>query len=71
MFADPRLGFDPIEVHMERGAQEWRREVLSCEWREIGALGVNEARAAFDDRHFPRAEPEAQRAARDVFFAAD
>jgi hypothetical protein len=68
VFADPRLGFDPIHAHMERGALAWRREVLRREREDIGALGVVDARATFEDRHFHRSESEARLAARDEFF---
>jgi hypothetical protein len=65
LFADPRLGFDPIQAHMKRGALKWRREVHRRERNDIGALGVNKARAAVEARHFPRSELEARREARD------
>jgi hypothetical protein len=51
VFADPRLGFDPIHAHMEMGAAAWRREVHRREREEIGALGFVDARATFEDRH--------------------
>jgi hypothetical protein len=68
VFADPRLGFDPIQASMERGAAAWRREMHRREREEIGALGVVDARATFEDRHFPRSELEAELVARDRFF---
>ena len=68
VFADPRLGFDPIQASMERGAAAWRREMHRREREEIGALGVVDARATFEDRHFPRSEAEAELVARDRFF---
>ncbi len=43
VFADSRLGFDPILAHMERGALAWRRKVLRRERKDIGALGVVDA----------------------------
>jgi hypothetical protein len=57
-----------IHAHMERGALAWRREVLRRELEDIGALGVVDARATFEDRHFHRSESEARLAARDEFF---
>ena len=75
VFADSRLlGYDPIEARMERGAREWRIEALRRERsaHSLGALGVDEARAAvYDDRQFPRNELEARRAANDAFFAGN
>ena len=68
VFADPRLGFDPVHANMERGAAAWRREMHRREREEIGALGVVDARATFEDRHFPRSEAEAELVARDRFF---
>jgi hypothetical protein len=41
------------------------------EREEIGALGVVDARATFEDRHFPRSEVEAQLVARNAFFEGD
>jgi hypothetical protein len=68
VFADPRLGFDPIHAHMEHGARAWRREVLRREREDVGALGVVDARATFEERNFPRSEVEARLVARDKFF---
>jgi hypothetical protein len=55
---------------MERGALTLRREVLCSEQEDIGALGVVDARATFEERHFPRSELEARLVARDEFFRA-
>jgi hypothetical protein len=71
VFADPRLGFDPIQASMERGAAAWRREMHRREREEIGALGVVDARATFEERNFPRSELEARLVARDAFFEGD
>jgi hypothetical protein len=68
VFADPRLGFDPIHASMEHGAAAWRREMHRREREDIGALGVVDARATFEDRNFPRSELEARLVARDKFF---
>jgi hypothetical protein len=71
VLADPRLGFDPIHAHMERGALAWRREMHRREREDIGALGVVDARATFEDRNFPRSELEARLVARDKFFGGN
>ena len=71
MFADPRLGFDPIHASMEIGAAAWRREMHRREREDIGALGVVDARATFEDRNFPRSELEARLVARDKFFGGN
>jgi hypothetical protein len=68
VFADPRLGFDPIHARMEMGAAAWRREMHRREREEIGAFGFVDARATFEDRHFHSSELEARLAARDAFF---
>jgi hypothetical protein len=42
--------------------------VLRREREDVGALGVVDARATFEERNFPRSELEARLAARDAFF---
>ena len=71
VFADPRLGFDPIHASMEIGAAAWRREMHRREREDIGALGVVDARATFEERNFPRSELEARLVARDKFFGGN
>jgi hypothetical protein len=48
-----------------RSKATWARQEKES---KIGALGVVDARATFEDRHFPRSEAEAELVARDRFF---